>query len=403
MNYEQKYKEALSWMQSLYKWMGIAIKEDAEHYFPELTESEDERIRKELLYWLKSKDGQTLPIDRYNAAIAWLEKKDEQKPIDYNEELKKCRENPLYFFDKYVKLKFKPKFKVKYAGSEYNILEVKDIAGEIFYGIEDEPKHIDYVKAENCEIISGYTIKENGSPYPTKPAVFSKQNPIDKTAPKFHKEEWAVNQFGYIRQIIDIKDDYYYCRSNDKGYWTISIEYADRYWHKWTINDAKDGDVLSCNDGHGNDCIELIKSITGKKIEFWFCLTNGNSYEVFDGITPYTNVASRKDATPATKEQRDLLFQKMHDAGYKWDAEKKELKKIHVIDEGKDEIDRNFTEMMLKDHTKQKPVSNWRSIDAEYMNKLCEIIDEYNVETTTKCCWKNWLKSLKDRVQLKKR
>ena len=32
-------------------------------------------------------------------------KKGEQKPIDYNEELKKCRENPLYFFDKYVKIK----------------------------------------------------------------------------------------------------------------------------------------------------------------------------------------------------------------------------------------------------------------------------------------------------------
>jgi hypothetical protein len=77
MNYEQKYKEALSWMQSLYKWMGIAMKEDAEHYFPEPTESEDERIRKELLYWLKSKDGQTLPIDKYNAAIAWLEKQGE--------------------------------------------------------------------------------------------------------------------------------------------------------------------------------------------------------------------------------------------------------------------------------------------------------------------------------------
>ena len=31
---------------------------------------------------------------------------------------------------------------------------------------------------------------------------------------------------------------------------------------------------------------------------------------------------------PATKEQRDLLFQKMHKDGYEWDAEKKELKKI---------------------------------------------------------------------------
>lgn len=84
-----------------------------------------------------------------------VEKQGEQKPVD----------------------KVEPRFKVKYAGSEYNVLEVKDIAGVTFYGIEDEPNHIDYVKAENCEIISGYAIKENGSPYPTKPAVFSEKKP----------------------------------------------------------------------------------------------------------------------------------------------------------------------------------------------------------------------------------
>ena len=34
------------------------------------------------------------------------------------------------------------------------------------------------------------------------------------------------------------------------------------------------------------------------------------------------------DLKPATKEQRDLLFAKMKDAGYEWDVEKKELRKI---------------------------------------------------------------------------
>ena len=34
------------------------------------------------------------------------------------------------------------------------------------------------------------------------------------------------------------------------------------------------------------------------------------------------------DAKPASKEQRDILFSKMKKAGYEWDAEKKELKKI---------------------------------------------------------------------------
>lgn len=43
MNYEKKYKEALGWMQSLYDELHGATKEDAEHYFPELKEGEDER------------------------------------------------------------------------------------------------------------------------------------------------------------------------------------------------------------------------------------------------------------------------------------------------------------------------------------------------------------------------
>lgn len=76
--------------------------------------------------------------------------------------------------------KIEPKFKVKYADSEYNVFETKDIAGVTFYGIEDEPNHIDYVKAENCERVGGYSIKENGSPYPTKPATFSGYNFSDE-------------------------------------------------------------------------------------------------------------------------------------------------------------------------------------------------------------------------------
>jgi len=40
------------------------------------------------------------------------------------------------------------------------------------------------------------------------------------------------------------------------------------------------------------------------------------------------NGHSTEGIHPATKEQRDLLFQKMKEAGYEWDAGKKELKKI---------------------------------------------------------------------------
>ena len=43
----------------------------------------------------------------------------------------------------------------------------------------------------------------------------------------------------------------------------------------------------------------------------------------------HINTLQNKTAfQPATKEQSDLLFQKMREAGYEWDTEKKELKKI---------------------------------------------------------------------------
>ena len=148
---------------------------------------------------------------------------------------------------------------------------------------------------------------------------------LKKVESKFHVGDWVVTNYGKVNQVVSVDKDGDGYTLDDDTYFSGS--WCDMY-HLWTIQDAKDGDVLTSNDGHGNDCIELIKSITNEKIEFWFCLTNGNRYEVFDGITPYTNIVSREDATPATKEQRDLLFSKMKESGYTFDFEKKELKKV---------------------------------------------------------------------------
>ena len=49
-------------------------------------ESEDERIRKNIISWLKNIEGQTIPINEYNSALAWLERQKEQKPIISAEE-----------------------------------------------------------------------------------------------------------------------------------------------------------------------------------------------------------------------------------------------------------------------------------------------------------------------------
>lgn len=87
MDYKKKYEDALSWMRDLYPTMVGAVREDAEHYFPELAESEDERIRKMLVEQMKNwrkmaaENCVSEDIKDANAALDWLEKQKEQKPI----------------------------------------------------------------------------------------------------------------------------------------------------------------------------------------------------------------------------------------------------------------------------------------------------------------------------------
>ena len=79
---------------------------------PELAESEDERILASIAdcVGLMGEDGNVFSNHNVTKAcvLAWLEKQKEQKPVDYAEELQKCKKNPLYFYDKYVKIKLKP-------------------------------------------------------------------------------------------------------------------------------------------------------------------------------------------------------------------------------------------------------------------------------------------------------
>ena len=82
MNYEQKYNEALNDMRAIYPNLKGEAKLAMEHAFPELAESEEERIRKEMISFLKSEKAfQFIDIDKSEKWIAYLEKQKEQKPV----------------------------------------------------------------------------------------------------------------------------------------------------------------------------------------------------------------------------------------------------------------------------------------------------------------------------------
>ena len=85
MDYEQKYKEALERAKTLYENAnGMILKKWVEQVFPELRESEDERIRKWIINDIRyNMDNETLENSEYKKqgekAIAWLEKQGEKE------------------------------------------------------------------------------------------------------------------------------------------------------------------------------------------------------------------------------------------------------------------------------------------------------------------------------------
>ena len=180
----------------------------------------------------------------------------------------------------------------------------------------------------------------------------------------------------------------------DSGFYQFEDSYdvkaiIDKKYHLWTIEDTKDGDVLVTDD-----MIVLFK----KRLENDSILTYFHYDTIDDEYEPgaclyYAHIY------PATKEQRDLLFKKMKEAGYEWDAEKKELKKVRVIDEGKAEMDYCFTKMMKG----EKVSSAWSEEDERAIGIIKIALEHpYNMEGK----WDrkfalDWLESLKDKIRKK--
>ena len=201
--------------------------------------------------------------------------------------------------------------------------------------------------------------------------IYGEQKPIDKVEPNFKVGDWVVTSYGKVNQVVSVDkygDGY---TLNDGVYFSGS--WCDMY-HLWTIQDAKDGDVLAWDD---SKCIALFKNIYDED--------SFNSYGFVGGCTgTFESRQSYHDiegAHPATKEQRDILFQKMHEAGYEWDAEKKELIKIE-----------------------HKPALSEK--DNEHVNSLLKRLDGLCRKefTTTRFAInedENWLKSLKERYTWK--
>lgn len=138
--------------------------------------------------------------------------------------------------------------------------------------------------------------------------------------PKFKVGDWVVQENIGVYKIIEVCESWYEVVDNKDKHYSISFD-KEYMCHLWTIGDAKDGDVLA-----EDSCLFIIKKLND---DF-----GANTYCVLYDDGDYENnchlIFDYKDTYPATKEQCEVLFNRIKMENYEWDPEKKELKKLNI-------------------------------------------------------------------------
>ena len=152
--------------------------------------------------------------------------------------------------------------------------------------------------------------------------------------PKFKVGDWIVDEHWHmhiVKKVSKIDEDGYSFNNGDFA----SFECANEYFYLWTIQDAKDGDILT-----NGEIILIFKQFEEpayrQHIIAYIGLDISGNIQVTDD---YWQLGVDK-VSPATKEQRELLFKKMNEARYAFDFDKKELKKIEKKTACSDEDDK---------------------------------------------------------------
>ena len=183
---------------------------------------------------------------------------------------------------------------------------------------------------------------------------------------KFHVGQYVTN--GHTGgQITTIEDNYHCYKILDfMGVnTTIPFTLQDNY-HLWTINDAKDGDVLAVSwleDKNLWEKIIIFKKYHNEDVEGYGNTFKNGKKAFTDEEVPYHSKTWTCYLHPATKEQRDLLFQEIKKAGYKWNDENKSLEKL-VLKKFDPKTLQPFDKVLVKDDD----TCNWR-VDF-YSNKV---------------------------------
>lgn len=295
MESENKYNEALKRAAIAYKGGDKSLKASLEQVFPELREDENERIKKALIEYIKKMSGDYIYGIPVEDTINWLDKQGEPNP--------------------YSGTSF------EYNGHTWGMC-ARDGGVEISYDRNLKA----FLSSEKSIIYPNNHSRESTAPESVMEAV--KEENVSNSAKedklKFKIGDWIVNPKGEALHITDIDGSCYVFNNNKSHFWITC--YCDQQCHLWTIEDAKDGDILCTYECDEPKIIFTLKGTPKKHYALRYYSYYNLMYPHLEPESDGGGLAPEDgDVKPATKWQCDILRQKLKDAGYEWNSENRKL------------------------------------------------------------------------------
>ena len=396
MDYEKAYKEALKRAKAILK-VADNRQESLDYVstiFPELRESEDEKVRKVLIdYFNRYKEQEECGVKTFygiptDNILAWLEKQKDTNVLiqeasekAYTEGMRVERKHWLEKQDKrdarykYLEELLEADTIYQMAMNDAMVEEAKMKATEAIsnmdiselLGLEKQCEQKSIKEHNACEFCED----RYGCVSPCSMKLIEEEKPTDQVEPKFHEGDFIVGT--YCRgKIIALTDDAYLLDTGQG----IPFSCKDNV-HLWTLQDAKDGDVL-INKNYMGESPFIFKETKPSNIKtdvpnpltvLGYCGIGGAGFTKSSGWGDTANCIYY----PATKEQCDLLFAKMEEARWKFDFEKKELKKVEQKPAWSEEDERIYQSIMddtVQENQLNDKQTNWlRDIKYRYLQQ----------------------------------
>ena len=310
---------------------------------PELRESEDEKVRKDVKRAISvALDYSYFDKETANNCLAWLEKQGKQKSYGQRKECLDCQFN--------------------YAGECKGSCQMK----------RDEQKPVD--KSEPKFKVGDWIIHQGTE------NIYQVVSRIDNQYQLRYGDNYTVQKYSDVDKNARL--------------WDIT-------------KDAKDGDVLSFKNDEiewiliYKELVPSLQEVPHDLLRYYAILDDG--YLNYNGVSAMITDDYEYYLKPATKEQRDQLEKAMADARYTFDFEKKKLRKIEQkpTDEEMKELLRTEYEKGRADAIAEMKLS-WSEEDEKMLEGIVNIVKDVRCQSLLSEIeiyddYIDWLKSLKDR------